>query len=237
MNTYRLAVCEDEALTRENIVSLCRDILSENGTDYTIEDYPSAEALEKALESGAHSFDLLILDIEMTGLSGLDLAKRLRMHQDCTSIIFLTGYESYLPEGYKVQAVDFLIKPAKREELAQAIKRDIKLNHKVQTAALKRGNKVLKLSLPLVKYVESSDHHVLIRQKNGNDVFPISLKEVEHLLPRENFAKSHNSYLVNMDYVREIGRTGLILQDGEQLPIGRKYYKTFQEAFIRYLNR
>ena len=96
-----------------------------------------------------------------------------------------------------------------REALASAIHTDLKLNYIPKTVVVHIGNKLVHLSL----------------------------SDFEKQLPMGQFARCHNSYLVNLDEVREIGRTELSLQSGETLPMGRSYYKAFQSAFVRYINQ
>ena len=96
-----------------------------------------------------------------------------------------------------------------REALASAIHTDLKFNYIPKTVVVHIGNKLVHLSL----------------------------SDFEKQLPMGQFARCHNSYLVNLDEVREIGRTELSLQSGETLPMGRSYCKAFQSAFVRYINQ
>ncbi len=77
----------------------------------------------------------------------------------------------------------------------------------------------------------------MVHLTDGEKSFPLSLAEVERQLPAGQFCRCHNSYLVNLEQVEEIQRTELLLRDGTSLPVGRTYYKSFQSAFIRYMNR
>ena len=93
------------------------------------------------------------------------------------------------------------------------------------------------LSLSDIRYVESYNHSIVIHQSTDNSTYYFSLSDFEKQLPMGQFARCHNSYLVNLDEVREIGRTELSLQSGETLPMGRTYYKAFQSAFVWYINQ
>lgn len=237
MNVYRLAVCEDDDTIRAELHSFCHEILTEDDVEHSIADFSSAQELEHTLTEESAAFDLLILDIQMDGLTGMELAQSLRQRGDRVSIIFVTGCEDYLPEGYSVQPIHFLLKPVSREALAAALRTDWKINHMPKTAVLRIGNKTVSLLLADIRYIESYNHSIIVHQTEGDRTYFLSLTDFEKQMPRDQFCRCHNSYLVNMAYVEEIGRTELSLRGGDRLPIGRTYYKALQSAFIRYLNR
>lgn len=236
MSAYRIAVCDDDDMMRENLCSLCDDILTNDDVEYRLASFESASRLEEKLDAEGCPFDLLILDIQMEGMTGMELARSLRERGNRVSIIFVTACDDYLCEGYGVQPIHFLLKPVQREALASAIHTDLKLNYIPKTAVVRIGNKLVHLSLPDIRYVESCNHSIMIHQSTGNSTYYFALSDLEKQLPLGQFARCHNSYLVNLDEVREIGRTELSLQSGETLPVGRAYYKAFQSAFVRYMN-
>lgn len=237
MSTYRIAVCDDDNIIRESLCTFCREILTEDGIVYELTAFSSASELERKLNAESGLFDLLILDIQMDGMTGMELAHSLRAKGDRVSIIFVTACDDYLSEGYGVQPIHFLLKPVRREALASALHTDLKLNHLPKTAVLHIGNRILHLPLTDIKYIESYNHSIVIHQTTDSNTYYSSLADIEKQLPTGNFARCHNSYLVNLNEVQEIGRTELILQNGETLPVGRAYYKSFQSAFIRYINQ
>lgn len=237
MDAYRIAICDDDDIIRENLCSLCSDILTNDSVEYRLEPFCSACELEKRLNAEGCPFDLLILDIQMDGMTGMELARSLREKGKRVSIIFVTACEDYLSDGYGVQPIHFLLKPVHREALASAIHTDLKLNYIPKTVVVHIGNKLVHLSFSDIRYVESYNHSIVIHQSTGNSTYYFSLSDFEKQLPAGQFARCHNSYLVNLNEVREIGRTELSLQSGETLPVGRAYYKAFQSAFVRYINQ
>lgn len=232
---YVVAVCEDQSEIREEVAALFGDILTEQGIDHQIAAYGSAEALEDALHTGA-SFDLFCLDILMEGESGMELAKRIRETDERTSILFLTGSHEFLKEGYEVRPIQYLLKPVERESLCRAVETDLRLNHRPRTVTLRTGIRTLVLPLDEIVYVESRDHGSLFHLAGGEERFwPTSLGETQSHLPCDRFGRCHNSFLVNMSWIREINGRTLCLTAGE-LNLGRKYAVEFQERFVRYLN-
>lgn len=231
---YAVAVCEDQQETRTEIAALCGELLTELAVEHRVSAFPSAEALEAALRSGQR-FDLLCLDILMEGESGMEFAKRLRATDERTSILFLTGSQEFLKDGYEVRPLQYLFKPVRREELARAISTDLRLHHRTRTVTLRAGTRTAVLPLDEIRYVESRDHGSVFHMGDGERFLPLSLSETETALPQERFCRCHNSFLVNMGHIRSVSGRTLRLTEGE-LPIGRKYAAAFQERFVRYLN-
>lgn len=140
-------------------------------------------------------------------------------------------------DGYSVQPIHFLLKPVSRESLAAALRTDWRLNHKPKTAVLRIGSKTVSLAMADIRYIESYNHNIIVHQTEGDRTYFLSLTDFEKQMPRNQFCRCHNSYLVNMAYVEEIGRMELSLRGGGRLPVGRTYYKALQSAFIRYINQ
>lgn len=237
MNIYQVAVCDDDTAILDTLCSLCREIFAEDGISHEITAFTNAEDLKAKLDTQSNPFDLLILDIQMEGMTGMELAHSLRDGGDRVSIIFITACDDYLSEGYVVQPIHFLLKPVKKEALANALHTDLKLNYLPKTVLLQIGSKTVSLSFSDIRYIESFNHEVIVHQAGTKRTYSLSLTEVERQLPPGQFCRCHNSYLVNLGYVQEIGRTELYLRGHETLPVGRTYYKSFQEKFIRYLNQ
>lgn len=232
---YRLAVCEDERDLREELCVLCREILTRLDVEHEITPFSSAEELSAALDGGAR-FDLLCLDILMSGRSGMELARELRERDEQTSILFVTGSTEFLLEGYGVRPIQYLLKPVKREELENAIRTDLRLNHRPQTVTLNVKGRTTVLPLSDIRYVESRNHGCVFHA-DGERFFALSLTQAESLLPKAQFCRCHNSFLVNMAQIRDVSAREVCLADGSRLTIGRRYSEQFQLEFVRYLNR
>ena len=238
MGTYCVAVCENDKMVREEVCRLCDRILEESQISHGIIPFSDAEELERFLEVKGQIFDVLLLDIELGNKTGLELAKELRAKKDRVSIIFLTGHEEYLRDGYSVQPVHFLLKPLKKAELAEALRTDWELNHRPKNVFLQKGSRSLNLPLNSILWAETSgNHNIRILLEDREEEFPISLSELEGLLPSGQFIRCHNSYVVSMEHVREFKKSILYMDNGSELPVGRKYYKRFQEAFVSYINQ
>ena len=167
----------------------------------------------------------------------MEYARALRQRGNRVSIIFITNCADYALEGYSVQPVHFILKPVTREMLEDALRTDIELNHKPKTMLFRTGGKSVSLAVSDIRYIESMNHSIIVHLADTDRVFSLSLSETERNAPDGIFFRCHNSFLVNMEYVAEIGRTEIRLRDGCRLPVGRRFYQSFQSAFVRYMNR
>ena len=237
MAVYRLAVCEDDGLTRARVEALCGEILTEWGTSYTVASFSRAEALLERLREKPEAFDLLLLDIQLEGMTGMELARALRELGSEVSILFLTGRADYALEGYDVHPVHFLLKPVDRAALAGALRLDWARNHEPRAVVLRAGGRTISLPTAEIRYLESINRSVVVHLTDGEQTFPLTMTQAERLTPAGQFARCHNSFLVNLSHVAEVGRTVVQLRNGEQLPMGRRYCQSFQTAFIRHLNQ
>lgn len=231
---YRIAICEDDATTREQIASLCGEILARLDTEHSISEFDCAEALEGALEAGA-SFDLLCLDIMLQGKTGVEMAQAFRTRDDQTSILLISSSREFLKEGYSVRPLQYLYKPVDPRELEEVLRTDLRLHRRAARLTLSLGGKTRVLPLSELLYVESQNHNAVACFPDRQEGFRITLSEIERLLPADLFCRCHHSFLVNMSHIRQINRRALELDQGSQIPVGRNYYETAQAKFIQFL--
>ena len=122
MNCFRIAVCEDDAPSREFETTLINEWSKKSGTSVCVDAYTSAENFLFESEDKLE-YDLLILDIQMGKMNGFELAKSLRQRGFEGALIFLTGIKDFAIEGYEVGAIRYLLKPLKEEELFKTLAR------------------------------------------------------------------------------------------------------------------
>lgn len=233
---YQVAICEDEPVMRNRLREFCSDILTEMPIEYEISVFSSAEEFEAAITRSGNRFDVLLLDIELGGKSGMELAHEMRERGDRISIIFITGSEEYLREGYSIQPIHYLLKPVSKGKVAEALKIDLDLNYHKNNIVLQKGAKTVILPVDNIVYIESLDHKVIVHSTHEEHVFKWSLSEIMQSLPENLFCRVHNSYIVNMKHIVEFLRSEIVLSNGSRLPVGRKYYETVQKSFVRYIN-
>ena len=161
------------------------------------------------------------------------ITREIRKHNRQMQIIFVTGYMEYIQEGYDVEALHYLLKPVSQEKIDSVLDRAVeRLKTADAVLLVESGGEVLRLPLKEIRFIESNRNYNIIHADNDYEVRG-TLSELEAKLD-EAFVRVGRSYLVNLNYVRRIGKTELILNTGEKLPVPRGSYKKLNEAFIKY---
>lgn len=232
---YRIAVCDDEPVCLEGIVDVTRSILNENGIEGCVSGFSSFEQLKSSMQMGAR-FDLFLLDILVNGPEGLAFAQQLRSLGEEAGIVFITSSQDYLFGGYDVHAIQYILKPPSKEKIAQSIgydyRRCVDADRRIR---LTHSGTVLSLSESEVLYLESRNRSVIICTDAGKKILPGNLREYELQLPAARFARSHISFCINLRRVERMTWGKVTLNDGEILPISRKYYRTFKTAVLAFI--
>lgn len=231
---YRIAICDDDRNMRDLLRSYCSEILDKYKIRYEFREFSSAEEFET--DEDRDKYNLLLLDIEMSGKNGMTLAEELRRNGSRISIIFITGHDDYLKKGYSVQPIQYLFKPVKKKELESAIAADRRMNYEAESIAFNTGQKKVVLSVKKIRYAESYDHKILVHTDDQAIVLNSSLAELEQQLQAYGICRCHNSFLVNLQHISEFTRSGIVLSSGEKLPVGRRFYSDIRSAFVRYMN-
>jgi DNA-binding LytR/AlgR family response regulator len=181
-------------------------------------------------------FDLAFLDIQFPGeISGLELAHRLRTANEHMCIVFTTNYRDYALEGYKVNALRYLMKPVGEEQVFECLDiawRQWRLlqNESILVPATDQVHHVVFRS---ICYLESRAHYVHLYLADQEQELRVraKLSEFMKLLPGEEFVQCHRSFAVNLFYVQSISKTAIQLTDGTQIPVSRNYWEQALAAF------
>lgn len=171
--------------------------------------------------------DLLFLDINMPGISGIELTKILA---NC-KIILTTAYAEYAVESYEQNVLDYLLKPISPARFAQAVQKAVHyFAEKKETSTVifaKSGKRITALKLDDIYYIEGSKEYLAIFSSKGKIVVYKRMKDIlDHLDGR--FARVHNSWIVNTDYIEKV-EAGEIIINTTPIPISEKYKDSFYE--------
>lgn len=228
----KIAVCDDEAAQ----CMLLSDYLKEWGkirkNQPEVSCFSSGESLLFSWED--EIFDLLILDIEMGDLSGMELAGRIRKDNEEIPILFITGYEKYMAQGYDVAALHYLLKPVQKEKLFEVLDGLIRKKKPEEKLVFPTAEGHILRPASQIWYVEAMGHDCLLCTAEEKRQIRMSMGEALKLLDgKKGFVQCHRSYLVNLQHISAIVRTEVVLDDGSRLPISRRAQKEVNEAFIR----
>lgn len=192
---------------------------------------------EKLLEMITPDVDLLLLDIRMGELSGMDAARKIRERNSNICMIFVTTMTQYALEGYKVHAFGFLKKPLTYAQLRlQMLDAVQMLKSRVpESIMVKSGNETWRLDLDKLYYMEIYGHDIHAVCTDRTITCYGSLSDFEQVLVPKGFCRCHKSFLVNLRHIRQIGMTQIFMTDGSVLPVSKYRKKDVSEAFARYI--
>lgn len=231
-----IAVCDDEPALRAGLERLIDRWASLRRCPCRVSGFPSGEALLFETAEGC-PFDLLLLDIELTGMSGVEAARAVRERDRSVPLAFLTNYPGYVFEGYEVSALRYLLKPVREETLFPLL--DLvqeQMERDPACLVLTVEGQARRVDLADILYLEARGHAVLVRTADEALTVKTSFASLAGQLG-EGFAAAHRSYLVNLRYVERVGRTACLLENGESVPVSRGSWEKLNRAFIDYYHR
>lgn len=231
----KIAIVEDEAKEQEIIVKYIGEWAEARRELVEFRCFPSSESFLFAWEDGK-DYRLLVLDIEMGGMNGLELAEKVRMEDREIPILFVTGYDEYMQRGYDVSALHYLIKPVDKERLFQVLDRMAETKQEEGEGFVLNGvDEVRRVQTGSIMYVEAAGHGSVMHTWDGEVPLKESLGEIEKRMNGiPGIVKCHRAYLVNLRFVSAIRNAELILDNGERLAVSRTRIKQVQREFLRY---
>lgn len=231
----QIAICDDEQYYRDKMKKLVEGYLVKRELQYTLHLFLSGEDFLRQCENSV-KYDIVFLDINMEQMDGIQTAKRIRSFHSDTYIVFVTAFIDYALEGYKVNAVRYLMKDAldlAMEECMTAILQKMQIAQ--VTFTFLEGEK--RLYTDNILYVESRGHKSIFHyMEEGMVTYQIydKLDSVEKRLGNCNFLRIHKSYLVNMQHIRRVSNYAAFLDTDEELPIPRLRFQSVKASFVEY---
>jgi DNA-binding LytR/AlgR family response regulator len=226
---------------------------------YHLAQFPDVEVIGEATNAReamrlieALEYDVIFLDVQMPGMSGVDLVKQLRDRPTCPKVVFVTAYENYAVPAFELRAVDYLLKPIIPERLAETIQRLREAGQPTAVAATVQEEKKPSLAflmaekdekqrpLPLndIVYIFSEGYNVWVQTYAERFQARYTLQELTERLPADQFFRCHRSYLINLFQVKEISpyfNGAYILKmkdkDHSEVLVSRANVKRLKELF------
>ena len=227
---YKIALCDDEEALLRLVSGLVGEWAAARQTVCGIETFPPAEAFLFQYQEDK-SYDILLLDIEMTGMDGVTMAKAVRREDETVQIIFLTGYSDYILEGFEVAALHYLMKPVDREKLFTVLDRAVeKLRKNERALTLELPGELVRVPLYEIRCLEVRQNYVTVHAKEDYTVKK-PLGEFQRELD-ERFFRTGRSCIVNLACVRRVTRTEVFLDGGLTMPLSRGLYDAINRAII-----
>lgn len=230
--SYRIAITDDNPADIKYIHSVLERWADARSLSVHIDSYPSAEAFLFQYEENP-ACDIILLDIEMPGMDGVTMAKRLREKNSTAVIVFITGYSDYIAEGYDVSALHYLMKPVDPDRFMEVLDRAVeRLCREEKYLTVKTTNEIVRIPMSSVLFLEAARNYVTIHAEGRGDfVVRHKLGDFESKLD-ERFLRVGRSYIVNLTKLYRITRNEVLFPDGAVLPLPRGAYDTLNRAII-----
>lgn len=229
----RVAICDED---RENCGLLGKWILKQEPDCEVMCFYSVGQFLEAKL-----SFDILLLDIQMEGLRGMEIARALRMKEEDTVIVFVTAGKEYAAEAFEVSAFHYLLKPLSQEKFCEVFAGACREARRLEDAKGERlffhtKTRNFTVRKKDILYVESARRQVEIHTLQENITVYAAMKHMEEKLGEE-FYRCHRGYLVNLFFVAGYVGGEIRLQNGESVYLAREKYAEFVRVYTEYLRK
>lgn len=227
---YKIAICDDN----ENDIAVSRKNAelwaSDRGHTLNINIFSSAESFLFNYEE-EKDYDILLLDIEMTGMDGVELAKAVRNEDKNIQIVFITGYSDYISEGYDVSALHYLMKPLKKEKFFTVLDRAVEnIGQNERLLTLESGGETVRIPISSIRYLEVRDNYVTVHS-NGEFTVKRALTTFEDELGNK-FYRIGRSFIINLKLVARVTKSDVYLTDGSVIPLPRGAYSALNHAII-----
>lgn len=229
----KIAVVEDDINYAKQLVEYLHKYEKERGTELEVTQFSDGD---KLVENYRPEFDMILLDIEMPLLDGMETARLVRLKDPEVVIIFITNMAQYAIQGYAVDALDYVLKPisyfAFSQRLDRAIRRMKKREARYLIIPTREG--VRKMGISRIHYVESQGHSLLYHTDQGIITSTGTMRELEKELEPLHFFRGNKGYLINLEHVSGV-REGCAVVAGEKLLLSRARKNVFLEALTNYV--
>lgn len=230
----RIAICDDEqtvcALLQEHV----SQYMQQADEPFQIKCFSNALQLLHA----PAPFDILLLDIQMPGINGVEFARIFRETHSHTALIFITGLQEYVFDAFEVNAIDYICKPIDVDRLQRALARAVQSVHMSVPKHLlvQTMNTCRSVAIDTIYYCEVINRKIYLHTQNGVVDYYGKLAELATQLD-SRFVQCHRSYLVNLDYLAQYESGRVTLKNGETLPVSRLRHHEFMSAIMQYMKQ
>lgn len=224
----KIAICDDDEKDRSTMVALVKQYLHLHDYHIGIDEFATGEAL---LAADMKQYQLVILDIFMGELTGIETARRLMQEHPKLQIIFCSTSNAYAAESYDVAALRYFIKPISQEKLFATLDRFFHVHTSLRTLTYKQNRMDESIYIADILWVEADGHKSILHTRKGQIVTRTSISQIAQQLQGADFVKPIRYALVSLGAVVQIPTDVLTLSDGSTVPISRDQRANMKQAF------
>lgn len=228
--TYHIAICDDSQTDADYITALVEKWAQTDDIYIKMDCFKSAEAFLFHYTEN-RTYDILLLDVEMGEMNGVELAHTVRKENRAVQIVFITGYSEYISAGYDVAALHYLMKPVDEKKLFTVLDRAKEmLIRQERRIVLAVSGETVRIPLHEVRFVEVRGNYVTVHA--GQEyTMKATLGTIEKQLD-DSFFRTGRSYIINLGCIRRVSKTQVELSDGSVVPLPRGVYEPINRAII-----
>ncbi|MGB8452053.1 MAG: LytTR family DNA-binding domain-containing protein [Anaerocolumna sp.] len=227
-----IAICDDQKYELDIIVSILDEWGNRTKNYIHKEVFLDGMTLINHCVITENQIDIVLLDIQMDQMNGIEVANKIREINENVIIIFVTNYLDSVFEGYKVRAFRYIMKDKMNNELLLAIEDALKeLEDDQKYFKYMAKGKAMKIFYSNILYFESKARVIDIHTVNNIEIFYGKINAIEKIL-KENFLRCHQSYIVNLKYIAGVEGNYLLLTTGEKIPISESRKSEVKKAFL-----
>lgn len=234
---YQIAIVEDERHFAQALQDYIVRYGGETDQEFNISQFGSGKEILSRCQWEPGFFDVILMDIQMEGMTGMEAAAKLRAYDQDVVLVFITNMAQFAIHGYQVGALDYVLKPLSygtfKTRFARALARVDR--HRHACIVLPCHDRKVQIEVRKIQYVEVSNRILCYHTEDGEFTFRGSLKKAEEELLHFHFIKGNYWYIANLLHVKEIGSKTLTVA-GVELPLSRNSRQEVLEAFYHYVS-
>ncbi len=229
----QVAIIEDAESDRKILTDYLDRYSEEKKQEFQVSCYSNALSF---INDDGTEFDIVLMDILMPKMNGMEAANKLREVNESACLIFVTNMSEYAVEGYQVNAMDYLLKPVQYSRFEAALDKAVKhcALRRHHVLSFQTADGLVRLDSFDIYYIQSYKHYLYIQTLNDEYRIRSSMKEMEQQLNDQLFFRCDNSYIINLEHVSEIKRDTAVVGSWN-VPVSRMRRKDFVNAFTCYL--
>ncbi len=229
---YRIAICDPSVADAQELYNKVHQLAAEMKLDVRIDSFRSARALYDATKE--HSYKLILLETEIGGKSGVDLARHIRFRDKETAFIFVTSKEEYALAAYSVFPAGYILKRATRARLYEPFAHVFREQKGKSYLFRSADGGEIAIAASDLLYIEVFGTELVFHCRGENVHGTGSLAGVLDVLPAESFYRSHRNFIVNLAHVQKIERYFFGMQNGEKVTVAKNRFTEARAVFERY---
>lgn len=234
---FKIAICDDSDIDA-GALSTALEKLRARGIDYEEESYTNGLSLIKAYEAGSR-YHLIILDMLMEPLNGIDTAKFIRSMDLTVPILIVTSTMEFALDGYQINAWRYLMKPIDPDRLVRVIEEifEATAERDDEYFVVDNSDGIAKFKLDDILYFDSRLHTMTLHTVQTTYSFRGVMNRIEQDCAAKGFFRIHKSFLVNLRHVQRVSRLKVLLANGEELDLSKRRADAMNEALLDYVSK